>query len=406
QILTMQPPAPHAVDPSIPQAVSDVIERALAKDRDSRFDSMDQLVLALDGLAGAEAAKAAEDERAGSRARAMRWGALALAVTAVASAVVLARKSSQAKGEAIAPVSTAKARDAAVELSILGMVRLPGGTFTMGSSVAELDAECARLGKRCARQTLDREQPAREVHVSPFFLDVNETTNREFVEWLGNQRLTVRPDTETKAPRYIYDRANKVFLFDANRAGAHPSIVMRDDQTTEVLAGTEEQAAVGMTWDAASAYCTAHGKRLPTEAEFEFAAAGTARRRFPWGAEEPRCDGVVYGRDQDECVGMPKGPQPVTAGGQDWTPEGVHGLGGNVTEWVQDAFIQPFYPGCGECLDPVTKPAAGAEKEYRLLRGGSWWSTVNLVRAQARSPWERSSTARSAGFRCALTAVQ
>jgi formylglycine-generating enzyme required for sulfatase activity len=284
-----------------------------------------------------------------------------------------------------------------------GMVPIAGGTFRMGASATELSDACAKLGSRCARTTLDREQPPREVHVSPFLLDVDEATNDEFVKWLNTERQVMRDDADSHMPRFVYDEPNAVFLADTDATSEYSGLRIVDG-VVQVVPGFENRPVVHITWDAARRYCAFRGKRLPTEAERDFAAGGVARRRFPWGDEEPRCGGVVYANT--DCKGLPIGAQPVSVGDQDWSPEGVHGLGGNVAEWVEDAVTGAFYRDCGVCLDPVQGPDPNAVTEFRAVRGGSWASSINIVRAAGRSPWDRHQTASSIGVRCALSVAK
>lgn len=157
-----------------------------------------------------------------------------------------------------------------------------------------------------------------------------------------------------------------------------------------------------VTWDGAALYCRHQGKRLPTEAEWERAARGANGRRFPWGNEPPRCDGVVFGRgDARGCPDLPGEIADAGAASQDVTPEGVRGMAGNVGEWVQDAFVLPYYPDCGDCRDPVVEqPDAGAD-DQRVFRGGTLYGNAWFVRATTRSRWKRTSVMNGLGLRCA-----
>ncbi len=291
-------------------------------------------------------------------------------------------------------------------IRLTSTVAFAGGSFTMGRTVEEIDRECALLGSACRRDVIEREQPARVVRVSPFRLDTYEATNVEVAAWLsgGVVRVAIRPDGTTHAPRYIHDASTSLLLADTEPATPYGGLEIRANETIGVRSGYADRAAVQLTWEAARLYCASRGKRLPTEAEWEFAARGGGSRRFPWGDDEPRCDGVVVAReDGRECSALPRGPQPVSAGDQDWTAEGVHGMGGNVSEWVKDAFVSPHYPDCGGCSDPVERGDSSHPAEFRVFRGGAWANSI-LTHASARGRWEAASVSASLGVRCAFTA--
>jgi formylglycine-generating enzyme required for sulfatase activity len=281
------------------------------------------------------------------------------------------------------------------------MVRLRGGTFTMGRTAAEADAECVALGSQCRRDVIAREQPQRTVYVDPFALDVNEVTNEAFARWMNGVPWHAEDDPGSDTPCRHAKTFDGVTILISCQGSA--LWYQGDAPRLSVEAGFENRPAVGVTWDGARMYCSAQGKRLPTEAEWEFAARGFTARRFPWGDSAPRCEDTAYGRDEGlPCHGLE--PRPANVGGspQDWTPEGVHDLFGNVQEWVEDAFTRPSFPDCGDCRNPVVEPSTRDPGELRVVRGGAWSNSI-FGGTSARARWIRNSAADGLGFRCAFT---
>jgi serine/threonine-protein kinase len=143
---------------------------------------------------------------------------------------------------------------------------------------------------------------------------------------------------------------------------------------------------------------------LPTEAEWEIAARAPGKRRFPWGDERPTCERVVFGRTAGmPCAAHEEGPATVGSAPGDVTPEGVHDLGGNVREWVADAFVE-HYPACSPpCRDPGRddEPKGGGAATRRAVRGGGWWEQPAMTRAARRGSDEPGWTDVAIGFRCA-----
>ncbi|WP_437926364.1 SUMF1/EgtB/PvdO family nonheme iron enzyme [Sorangium sp. So ce291] len=283
-------------------------------------------------------------------------------------------------------------------------VRLQGGRFRMGSTPAEIEAECRRVGPECRRDLLEREQPVREVTVSPFYIDAHETTNAEFAAWLDMNAptLDIKEDKEYRIQRYVHERERGYLLIDLfpEYSGI---LLLLPERRFVPRPGYENKPVVQVTWDAASLYCKARGKRLPTEAEWEFAARGTTARTFPWGEDPPRCDDVTFGRyEKGRCERYPKGEHDVGTSPQDRTPEGVWDLGGNAAEWIQDQFLLPRYDECGECTDPVAeRRGVTREEDLRIRRGGSWPAPDVLSRGATRGRWKRIEALTALGFRCA-----
>ncbi|HMI86226.1 MAG TPA: bifunctional serine/threonine-protein kinase/formylglycine-generating enzyme family protein [Polyangiaceae bacterium] len=279
------------------------------------------------------------------------------------------------------------------------MIRLAGGPANVGRSAEERQEECALQGYFCRTDVVEREQPEHRVTLSPFFIDVREVTNEEFVRW-----LRMIPTDENYLQ--IRNPATQEIMVDLNSVACQIGF---QNGSFFVKEGHQREPVVEVSWDAARMYCESNHKRLPTEAEWEFAARGndSADRRFPWGNDAPRCDGVAYGRGKDgkgnplPC-GFGRGPEEVFRSSQDVTPEGVHDMGGNVSEWVADAYI-PKYPDCGACINPVTNVADGAKEDERVFRGASY-STFAFLFSSSRGRFGRNKTSGSIGIRCAADA--
>ena len=283
-------------------------------------------------------------------------------------------------------------------------VRLPGGTFTMGSTAEEIDAAfyfCQRQERDedCRRALFEREQPLRTITLSPFSIDATEVTNERFAQWLSGQADLRMVYDEARHTRWIF--AGDVPL--VNLYPTFPTYGLRrePDGRFQPVPGYAARPVTQVTWLAAARYCAAHGQRLPTEAEWEYAARPRPGDRYPWGSSPPRCEGVVFGRLRDqECAGRGAEPAPVASSAQDRTPQGIHDLAGNVAEWVQDRFGER-YPACAEpCVDPVVADEPGGGPVTRVFRGGDWAQVAAILRSAGRGRWRQDEALQNVGFRC------
>ena len=141
------------------------------------------------------------------------------------------------------------------------------------------------------------------------------------------------------------------------------------------------------------AYAAWAGLRLPTEAEWEKAAAGPTGRKHPWGTERPSAARANYGRRF-------RGTTPVDAHPAGATPRGVHDLVGNVWEWCADVDEPDFYRH-GPDIDP--RNLRGPEDPTpRVVRGGSWlFDDPRALRCTSRRSFAPDRRAEDLGFRCA-----
>ncbi|MGH7322311.1 MAG: formylglycine-generating enzyme family protein, partial [Candidatus Rokuibacteriota bacterium] len=252
------------------------------------------------------------------------------------------------------------------------------------------------------------ERPAHRVSLEAFLIDRYEVTNAEFVAFLqallGDRsrdlRLVGRAAPGTADGRIIQGRDAWLLMEDVAAARLETLVALNDGDSRigieggrfVVQPGFEQHPVNEVTWQGARQFCAWRGARLPTEAEWEAAARGQARRLYPWGAEPPTPDRAVFGRGSNETDAV--GRRPAGA-----TPEGVHDLAGNVAEWTSTLY-RP-YPYRRD--DGREHPEAPGE---RVTRGGDhiFDSSPEKLRAAFRAGFSRAVRVghRHIGFRCAL----
>ncbi len=278
---------------------------------------------------------------------------------------------------------------------------VPGGDFMMGRSAAETASACSNPDD-CPPDEL----PEHTVHVSNFFLDTFEVTVgrlRKFIEAYdgkppapGAGAHPLIPATGWRAEWNTKVKTKAEVIEDISAPGYYPV-------WSPTPGANENKPMNHVNWVLAFQFCVWDGGRLPTEAEWEYAASGGAENRvYPWGNDAPSAGHAVYGCLFDgnayTCAGHSDianvGSRPL--GEARW---GHQDLAGSMREHVFDSYDSGWYSNGGAvCIDCANAQVAGP----RIIRNGSWRSTPTAtLRAARRWLSSVSTSADSIGFRCA-----
>jgi formylglycine-generating enzyme required for sulfatase activity len=286
-------------------------------------------------------------------------------------------------------------RQRAAEGSTDGMVLLPSGTFRMGTDFA--------LGFPA-----DGEGPIREIRLDGFYMDAVPVTNAAFKEFVDATGY------HTEAERFGWS-----FVFTGDLSDAHPDAErvvgvewwrkidgaswLHPEGPDSHIEHRREHPVTQVSWNDAAAYAAWAGKRLPTEAEWEYAArGGLDQKLFPWG-DELTPDGT-------HLCNVWQGAFPGTNTAEDgyvsvapvqaFPPNGygLYSMTGNTWEWCADWFHPTFHVEATR-VNPVGPPVGAA----RVLKGGSYLchsSYCNRYRVAARSSNTPDSATTNMSFRC------
>jgi eukaryotic-like serine/threonine-protein kinase len=353
QILATQPRDPSELDARIPSAARNVFQRALSKSPDDRFETCTAFVEALAAAASGEPAttRAMRAAPEGKRARLGLWAGLAVAAALLASAglaFMLPKFPGIAEKQMLHPQSAAVRSLPAMDPSLkagqtrmnrrdnLTYVWITPGTYRMGCS--QVDIACH-----------DDETPHQVTLTRGFWIGQTEVTAQAF------RHYTLA--LQAAMPKSPDDNPN-----------------WKD----------ESMPISNVSWSAARAYCAWTGGRLPTEAEWEFAARG--------GSEELRYGAI-------EQIAWYKGNSGAHAHAVKTLVPNAYGLYdmlGNVWEWTADFYGRDFYRA-----SPSSDPRGPQASEYRVLRGGSWLRDPSDIRVSLRYPASPGSPDQVTGMRCA-----
>jgi formylglycine-generating enzyme required for sulfatase activity len=267
-----------------------------------------------------------------------------------------------------------------------GMVWLEGGRFTMGT-----DASAAALSLA---------RPAHRVTLRGFCIDAREVT-------VGQYAACVKAGDCTPAHHEAH------FAAEASEAGDGASVALHGAMCNAGKPNRQRHPINCVSHAQAVSYCAAHAARLPSEAEWEYAARGAADRTFPWGDARPsrervnvcgqecerwhakmgldkRWRGVMYAADDGYAGTAPVGSFPRGA-----SPDGVEDLIGNVFEWTAAGLYEY---GVADVHDP----RGPSNSESFVIRGGNFNSSLReFTDPSLRFAMHGESYSHGVGFRCA-----
>lgn len=233
-----------------------------------------------------------------------------------------------------------------------GMIRVPGGEFLMGSP----------------RPSPADQRPVHRVRVAPFWIDATPVTNVQFREFITETDYHTTAEQRGWSLVFNHEHGNWQQATGVN--WRHPT---RPDSS---LAGKDNYPVVHVSWHDAVAYASWAGKRLPTEAEYEFAArGGLSDAQFPWGRELTSHRQLLanywqgkfplHNLEQDGYFEVaPTKAFPAN-------PYGLYDMAGNVASWCLDWYAADAYG-----RQAAAHPQGPADGSERVLRGGSWASTA------------------------------
>jgi len=259
---------------------------------------------------------------------------------------------------------------------VKSMVRIPGGTFQMGTDESRIKQIAEAFNVTRHPDLVGSETPKHTVTLSSFDLDKNELTNAEFGAF-------IRSHPEWSAAHIARRWHNGNYL---------------KDWVGEIFPeGKADHPVVNVSWYAAVAFCQSLGKRLPTEAEWEFAARGGLRdKTFPWGDEPVDRTRANYSGSNLNATTPVGSYQP--------NGYGLFDMAGNVWEFLVDEWAP--YSGAAQ-INPVAGGNLFLDQSFlevrtrRVIRGGSFAGAPLNLRVTYRDSHPPDGAQDFVGFRCA-----
>jgi formylglycine-generating enzyme required for sulfatase activity len=250
------------------------------------------------------------------------------------------------------PASTPVAGQTRIDARGIEQVWVPAGSFQMGADAVEI-AELTKLNPPAfVLGEFKIEQPKHEVRLTRgYWIDKTEVTNAAFQVFVDDGGYTRQELWSEAGWAWVSKKA----------AGSLPRFCTNKEP---------DFPRVCVTWFEAEAYARWRGGRLPSEAEWEYAARGPQSPVYPWGNEfDPALCNVV-----DAKGTLPVGSFP---GGASWV--GALDMAGNAMEWVNDWLGFDYY-----AASPLENPAGPETGTIKVEKGGWWGATQFVARASYR----------------------
>lgn len=253
---------------------------------------------------------------------------------------------------------------------------VPAGSFQMGEISDSTD-----------------ERPVHTVELDAYWIDQTEVTNAQFAEFVSLTGYVTSAE-----------KAGGGNAYGESGWGEIPGANWRQPRGSgSNLSELDSHPVVLVSWADASEYCAWAGGQLPTEAQWEFAARGSSAPLYPWGNDISGsrlnyCDincpfgGGVQDKNADDGYRFTS-PAGSYQNGASWI--GALDMSGNVWEWVQDWYDDEYYGRSGR-----SNPAGPSDGIARVLRGGSWSSYPNVLRATNHDAQRPDVANSDFGFRC------
>jgi formylglycine-generating enzyme required for sulfatase activity len=251
------------------------------------------------------------------------------------------------------------------------MIYIPTGTFIRGAAEEDEVAETD-------------EKPQHEVTLDGFYIDKYEVSVAQYAFFLnrlgGRDGACDGVDCALTRPRV----GGTSYLDEQDLGDGRIQFI--------AVTGYANYPINHVSWYGAVAYCETMGARLPTEAEWEYAARGTDGRLYPWGDESPDSTRAVFQSENfDELL-------PVDALPDGASPFGVYGMAGSMWEWVADWYSEGYYQE-----SPRLNPPGPEVGFNRVIRGGAWPNNnrADRLRTSNRNAAFPDFISSTIGFRCA-----